>query len=230
VMTDQNHADDLNPSIDLELTDKAFKEIQEFGVQLQDEPTETIWFQNTLICLLSALLREYRNLTVGFKKSTPLLAWACRNMLELDVFTKYALLKGSHAKDFVDDMWIDAIDIFASFRAWVRVYDPAGAMPELDQTIANFVSEKARQGVTRNEYLKVSKMAAAVNFSEEYQRMNKVTSKLVHPTAFSVLGKFDEGELGNLRPIFFNAGVRYGVEAFNDIREYVSKNHVEPLP
>ncbi len=60
--------------------------------------------------------------------------------------------------------------------------------------------------------------------------MNKVTSKLVHPTAFSVLGKSDEGELGQLKPIFFNAGVWYALGAFNEIRKYVAKNGVEPLP
>src|ERR1700693_537411 len=159
-MTDQTRADDLTPPIDLGATAKAFNILYEYGVWLQDEPTHTIWFQNTLTCLLSALLREYRNLTVGFKKSTPLLAWGCRNMLELDIFTKYILLKGSYAKDFADDMWIDAIDIFSSFRAWIKVHDPAALMPELDNTISNILSEKAKQGVARNQYLRVSKMAA----------------------------------------------------------------------
>ena len=73
---------------------------------------------------------------------------------------------------------------------------------------------------------------AGLNFGEqvnEYQYMNKVTSKLVHPTAFSVLGKSDESELGNLKLILFNSGVRYGLEAFNEIREYVTKNGIEPL-
>ena len=54
--------------------------------------------------------------------------------------------------------------------------------------------------------------------------------KLVQPTAYSVLAHSDQGELENLRPLFFNAGVRYGVEAFNHIREYVREHHVEPLP
>jgi hypothetical protein len=220
---------DLTPPIDLDLTDKGFQKIQEFGSQLQDLPTQTIWFKNILICFLSALLREYQSLKVGLKKSTPLLAWACRNMLELNVFAKYSLLKGSNAKDFADDMWIDAIDIFSSFHAWVKLHDPANKMPELEQTIANFASEKARQGVTRKDYLRVTNMAVTVGFGEEYQRMNKVTSKLVHPTAFSVLANSDEGELGNLKPIFFNAGVRYALEAYNEIREYVARNNVEPL-
>jgi hypothetical protein len=229
-MNGQSQADNFTPHVDLKLTDEAFQKILKFGVQLQDAPTQTIWFQNTLICLLNALLREYRSLTLGFKKSTPLLAWACRNMLELNIYTKYVLLNGSNAKDFADDMWLDAIEIFSSFRAWFKFHDPAGVMPELDQTIANLQLEKARQGITRTSYLRTQNMAALVNSTEEYLYMNKVASKLVHPTAFSVLTASDQGELGNLRPIFFSAGVRYGVEAFNEIREYVSRNRVEPPP
>lgn len=228
-MAEQNQAERIQ-ALDMELGDKAFKQIEEFGAWLQAQPTQTIWFQNTLICLLTALLREYRSLTVGFKKSTLLLAWACRNMLELNIYTKYILLKGSNAKDFADDMWIDAIEIFSSFQAWIKFHDPGATPLELDQTIANFRAEKAKQGITRSTYLRTKDMAAAVKFTEEYQHMNKVASKLVHPTAFSVLTPFDQGELGHLKPVFFNNGVRFGVEAFADIQEYVNKNGVEPLP
>ena len=215
---------------DVELADRGFKEIESFGIWLESEPTQTIWFKNTLICLISALVREYRSLTVGSKKSTPLLAWACRNMLELNIYTKYVLLKGSNAKDFVADRWIDAIEIFESFRNWVRFHDPGTLTPGIDETITNFKTEKAKQGITRTGYLRMDKMASAVNFSEEYRHLNKVTSKLVHPTAFSVLGAFDEGELGQLKPILFNSGVRFGLEAFAEIQQYVSKRGLEPPP
>lgn len=216
--------------LDLELADRGFKEIESFGVWLELEPTQTIWFKNTLICLISALVREYRSLTVGFKKSTPLLAWACRNMLELNIYAKYTLLKRSNAKDFADDRWIDAIEIFESFRDWVRFHDPDILTPGINETIRNFKTEKAKQGITRTGYLRVHKMASDVKFSEEYRYLNKVASKLVHPTAFSVLGAIDEGELRQLRPILFNSGVRFAVEAFTEIRQYVIKNGVEPLP
>ncbi len=228
-MVEQNQAQRIQV-FETELADKAFKEIEEFGVWLQEKPTQTTWFKNILVCLLSALLREYRGLKVGFNKSTPLLTWACRNMLELNIHTKYVLLKGSNAKDFVDDMWIDAIEVFSSFRTWITFHNPGSTTPELDQTIANLLAEKAKQGITRTKYLRAQDMAVAVNFSEEYQHMNNVASKLVRPTTFSVLTPFDQGELGQLKPILFNAAVRFGVEAFADIRQYTIANGVEPVP
>jgi len=74
-------------AFDLKLADKTFGEIQSFGVWLDKEPTRTVWFHNMLLCLINALVREYRNLVIGYKKSTPLLASACRNMLELNIYT-----------------------------------------------------------------------------------------------------------------------------------------------
>jgi hypothetical protein len=216
--------------IDLNVSDRAFNEVREFGTQLYAMRTQTVWFQNVLVCLLDAILREYENLRAGMDKSTLLVAWACRNMLELIIFTKYTLAKGSNAKDFVDDMWIDAVDIFSSFREFIRFHDPARQAARLEQTIDNLKSQKAKHGIVRG-YLKVSEMAVAVDFAEEYRRMHKATSKLVHPTAFSVLGKADEEALGNeLKQIFFLAAVRYGLDAFNEMKDYVAKQGVEPLP
>jgi hypothetical protein len=222
-VTQQNHSQFK------ELADGAFKEMEAFEVQLQEVPTQTIWFKDILMCLLSALLREYRSLTVGFENCTPLLAWACRNMLELDICTKYVLLKGSNAKDFGDDLLIDGVEIFSSFRDWQKSHAPTSLTPELDQTIANFKSGMAKQGVARNKHLRAQTMAAKVGMGVEFQHVNKWTSKLVHPTAFSVLVPQHEGELELLKPILFGAGVRFGVEAFNEIREYVDKNRAEPL-
>ena len=62
-------------------------------------------------------------------------------------------------------MWIDAIEIFSSFGAWIKVHEPAGVMPVLDQIITNFLSKKAKEGVTRTSYLRAQDMAAVVNFS-----------------------------------------------------------------
>jgi len=168
-------------AFDLKLADKTFGEIQSFGVWLDKEPTRTVWFHNMLLCLINALVREYRNLVIGYKKSTPLLASACRNMLELNIYTKYAFIKGSNARDLVDDRWIDAIEIFKSFRNWVRFHDPGMLTPGIDETIRNFETVKAKQGITRTGYLRMKKMASDVNFREEYEHMNKVASKLVPP-------------------------------------------------
>ncbi len=125
-------------------------------------------------------------------------------------------------------MWIDGIEIFKSFREWMRVIDPGKQTPELDQTIGNFEAEKAKQGLTRHKFLAVSDLAKVVGMQEEYRHMNKVTSKLVHPTAFSVLAFADEGELQHLRPIMFHTGYRYALDVYEQIKAHVDKQGMEP--
>ncbi|HEY2459687.1 MAG TPA: DUF5677 domain-containing protein [Candidatus Acidoferrum sp.] len=215
------------------VADRAFNDVRSFGMQIYNTPAKSVWFQNILTCLLDANLREYDNLRVGMDKdSTLLVAWGCRNMLELNVFTKYVLQCSANAKNFADDVWIDAIDVFSSFREWLRFHSPTGQAPGLEQTIDNLKSQKSGMGIARNTYLRVNEIAVAVNFEEEYKRMYKATSKLVHPTAFSVLGNPDERQhLGaELRQNFFLTGIRYGLDAFTEMRDYVAKHGVEPLP
>jgi hypothetical protein len=182
---------------------------------------------------LDANLREYDNLRTGIDKgSTLLVAWGCRNMLELNVLTKYVLQNGANAKNFADDLWIDTIDVFSAFREWLRFHSPTDEAPGLDQTIVNLQSQKAKIGITRNAHLRVGEIAKTVNFEEEYKRMHKATSKLVHPTAFCVLGSPDERKnLGaELRQNFFMTGIRYGLDAFTEMSDYVATHGVEPLP
>lgn len=223
---DSSEAKSGFPMYDEELTDKGFKEMEAFALWLQDVPTQTIWFRNLLIALFEGLLREYRSLSVGVKKSPPLLAWACRNMLELNVIAKYVLLSESNAKEFVDDWIIDDLEVFESFRSWMKFH--GATTVEIDKIIVNFQALKQDQGVTRKKYLRTKDMAGTVNFSEEYEHVNKVTSKMVHPTAFSVLAP--GGKYGVLTPILFNNGVRFGVEAYAAIKKHVSVHGVVPTP
>lgn len=199
--------------IDLSVTDRAYNDVRSFGTQMYNTRSKSVWFQNILTCLSDAILREYDNLRIGMDKgSTVLVAWGCRKGLELNVFTKYVLQSSANAESFSDDLWIDSLDVFTSFREWLRFHSPTSQAPGLDQTIANLQSQKAK--IAPTTYLRVSDLADTVGFEEEYKRMHKATSKLVHPTAFSVLGNPDEREsLGaELRQNFFMTGIRYGLD------------------
>jgi hypothetical protein len=112
---------------EIDLVDRAFAQIRDFGITLQDQDTRTLWFRNLLICILNTTLREYQHLKIGYRKSTGFLAWACRNLLELDIYAQYALLSKANAKRFVDDRIIDADDIFESFKTWWQPSSRDGA-------------------------------------------------------------------------------------------------------
>jgi hypothetical protein len=215
------------PAPDIELAEKAFKEIADFGNWMQTQPTQSPWFFNVLVSLVAALDREYRSVTVGRRKSLSLLAWGCRNMLELNIWTKYALQSGAQARSLLDDYIVDSIEMFGAFGSWLKFH--GGSTDGVESTLTGLHAEAARRDVTRFKHLKMREIAEAVNFTEEYTHVNRVTSKLVHSTGFSVMVLPDQDRLDMLKFVLFESAVRFGVEAGFDIRSYVLRNGVEPL-
>ena len=218
----------MEDSTMVDVTREAFQKVKQWGAELMDKPSSTPYFYNMVIRLVHSMLKHQHHLTVGYQKSTLLLAWACRNLLELDIITQYCLVSPQNGKDFVDDMWIDGIEIFEAFKKRFQAIEPDEQTLELDETIANYRAEKAKRGLTRNKFLDVKELAKQVGMQNEYRHMNKVTSKLVHPTAFSVLAFAEDGELKYLRPIIFEAGNRYALEVYEKIKAHVDKRGMEP--
>ena len=49
------------------------------------------------------------------------LAWACRNLLEIAVFSKYVLLSEKNAMEFAADRLIDALEIGVTLKKLTRL-------------------------------------------------------------------------------------------------------------
>jgi len=91
-------ADQTTPAVDdIEITKGAFLQIKQWVHDLT--PGKTEYFYNIVIRLLHATLTQRHYLTIGFHKSPSLLAWACRNLLELDIITQYCLLSPATDED-----------------------------------------------------------------------------------------------------------------------------------
>src|SRR4051812_8092598 len=100
-----------------------FEEINRWANELSDSPTTTPYFQDLVIQLLDYMLKQQRNLTIGYQGLTILLALACRNLLELNIFTHHCLMSPKNSKRFWDDQWVDGMDLFTSFKKWMGVND-----------------------------------------------------------------------------------------------------------
>ena len=142
----EEQAPDLN--VDMELADKAFAELREHGTGLIESELKNPWFAPLLVHLIQSTLREYQHLKIGYAKSIPFLAWACRNMLELNIITQHLLKSEKDARDFVNDRFTDALQFFESFKTWSEFSDPEFTTPALDQTIARIREQIANAGKT----------------------------------------------------------------------------------
>ena|ERR1035437_2336412 len=195
---------------------------------LNEQPSSTPWFFNTITALLRALSREYRHLNIGYAKDGRLLAWACRNLLEINLCTEYSLRSEANAKAFAEDQVIDALDIFIAFKKWLVASDPNSATPILDATLETMEQAKAKLGVTRTTYLGPQDMARALNRLDEYKHFNKISSKLIHPTALSLLTVQVDSELHVLKPYLYRTGTWYFTTAYKFVRDHVEKRGTAP--
>jgi hypothetical protein len=206
---------------DVELVDQAFAEVRGLGVRVQECERDKVWFRDLLAGLLHSTLGEYQHLKLGLRKSTALLAWACRNLLELNIYVQYVLKSEANARRFAGERLADGIDILDSFKAWAARNDPSLVTPAVDAALNSLIELRAQEESTPGRPMSTRYVSAEVGLADEYANMNKVCLKLIHPTAFSVLAGRDEGDLVLLRPVLFRSGAGHGLEILQAVRQHL---------
>jgi len=181
---------------------------------------------------MDAALSNYDQLKIGYdNKNNHLLAWACRNLLELVIFTKFVLISEANARRFAEDRLIDGCDIIKSLRTLELHVDPKSDTSLLDDALARMKAQMAAENVTATRYLATGSLADMVGMKEDFDCMNRVCSKLVHPTAWSILA-VNKGEdaFSQCRPILFQSGGQYGGEMYLAIKEHNAMHGMKPKP
>lgn len=169
--------------------------------------------------LLEAANREYRHLRMGLRESTPLVAWACRNLLELNIYTQYVLSSEANARRFAGERLADGIEIFDAFQTWAARNDPALVAPEIAAVLSSLVEEKSQEEAgTPQRALSIRYLSAEAGLADEYANMARLCAKLIHPSVFPVMAGASEGDLPLLRPVLFRAGAGHGLEIIQAIR------------
>jgi hypothetical protein len=206
---------------DVELVDHAFAEVRGLSVRVGQCEMDVVWFRALLVGLLNSTLREYQHLKLGLRKSTALLAWACRNLLELNIYVQYVLKSEANAKRFAGERLADGIDILDSFKTWAARNDPSLVAPAVDAALNSLIELKAQEESAPGRALSTRYVSAEVGLADEYANMNKVCLKLIRPTAFSVLAAADDGELVLLRPVLFRSGAGHGLEILQAVKQHL---------
>jgi hypothetical protein len=213
---------------DIRLGDAVADVLKVFGIELQTESAPAPWFQKLLIEIIDSTLREYQHSKIGLRKHTPMLAWACRNLLELNVLIKYVLKSEADARRFIAHRLVDGIEIFKYAKTYQEFREPGSATPAIDETIRLAEEQKRSEGINETRFLSMAETADKVGMAKEYTYMSKVTSKLVHPTAWSILAMNDQGEFAGFKNIFFFASVRYMSATYEAIKIHVDAYGLKP--
>ena len=214
-----------------EANERALNEARDFHDWMlrQHEDQDTIWFVNVLTALLRGLIVEYEQLNLGYKQSARLMAWACRNLMEISIYTEYALKSEENAHELIEDLLMDTLDVFTSFKKWFSALEPAMATPELDAVLKSFQETKKEIGINRKTYRTTRELAGILDREPDYLHANKVSSKLIHPTAWSLLSLDLDKDDALMRPYIYQAGSKYFAESFLRMRQNVAKHGTKPI-
>lgn len=220
------------PTTQVELIHVAFTKFTKFGESLKPVDEKNGWFFHIVFELMHATLTNYNQLRVGYNgNNNPLLAWECRNLLELAILTKYVLMSEASARRFTHDRLIDGCDILTSMTALQLYLAPQSDTSLADESLVMMQAQMAVEGVTATKHLSTSELANIVGMTEDYKCMNRICSKLVHATAWSVLAmNKEDNSFSQARQIFFDAGAQYGLDVYAAVREHNATYGMKPKP
>jgi hypothetical protein len=207
------------PPEELALLDGAFAEMRAFGMEL---PSEEGWFPQLLIGLLNATLREFQHLKLGLRYSTAMVAWACHNLLDLHIYTRYALASEANARRLSGERLSAAIELLDSYQAWLARNDPALLPPGLEETIHDWTGQRADAGLEDTPPLKLKRLSGEAGLADEYANMSRLAAALSQPNAFSILPEGDGDAVSGMRPMLFRAGAGHGLEVLRLMKEHVA--------
>lgn len=182
--------------------------------------------------LVDAAVKNFHELRRGYVTGNlNLIAWASRNLLELTVFTKYVLKSGANARRFGDDRLIDGCELIVSLRDLEHFYDPSALTPALDDALKRMEDQKAAENVTATRHLETSVLSREVGMEQEFRSMNRVSSKLVHPTAWSTLAE-NAGRSSHpeAKDLLFATGIAYISQIYMEVRDFNRARGMLPLP
>jgi len=111
-------------------------------------------------------------------------------------------------------------------KEWMDYQTSGIGQPEMDKTIRITSKRMNSEGNLGTGHLKVGELAKEVQMAADFKLSNTLCSKLLHQTAWSLVHREQyDGEYAAFPVILFESGSRYGLEAFNAIRECLGKPH-----
>ncbi|HUZ96428.1 MAG TPA: hypothetical protein VMU57_16105 [Edaphobacter sp.] len=124
---------------------------------------------------------------------------------------------------------MDGAELVRALRDLELHYDPKASGVVLDDALDQLQRQMTVENVTASKHLEVRKLAEIVGLKEDYASVNRVCSKLVHPTSWSVLA-MNKGtnSFPDARDLLFLYGVGYLAQITIATREHNTKQGMRP--
>ena len=193
---------------------------------------ETGRFYHITTGLSRTALNNYNLLRRAFDDDAQdYLAWACRNLLEVAVFMRCVLSSQAKADEFATHRWIDGIEVVERLKKLDLLMNPSLTISAFDAKLRDFNQQMTADGVVRTAHLITRDWAKAAGMIEEFDCLNKVCSKFVHPTVWSILTEdIGSARFPDARDLFYGFGANYLMDIYVRFKEHVEAHGLKHKP
>lgn len=162
---------------------------------------------------------EVERLRDSLPNSTDSLAWAMRNIFEINLISKYIRKDDEKMKNWLGQMAGDNLQILEGAVKWAEPgsEEVAAAKAQIEHLREIFT----RNGIVSTDPVSAGKMAKFVGMQNEYETMFKLSSKFIHPSSFIVNSSVPVGEYHQYLELFILKGQFYALNILQESREWL---------
>jgi hypothetical protein len=150
------------------------------------------------------------------------LAWSARNFLELSIWIEYCCASEGNARRFTGDTGRDLFGMIAAGKQADITPEQHEKVNEVLQRLERILNTQSFK--VSDEYKKVSKAATELGREREFFSLNKLFSKIAHPTAFVVNSRFNEKFQKHLRAAIFIQGASLALTSMVKLIDFFMAN------
>lgn len=159
---------------------------------------DELWKWRVVGGLFCLTFEHYDSMIDAYERNRPIstLAFHARSLLELFVWTKYALGSDENIRLIDEDALKNAKDIADLLQNRSVNFDVESA----NKKLVKLAKSSGYQEPSR-KYLRTDKLPVEQEVTEYYLAANKILSKLAHPSGFTIVGLVGESGESEIMPI-----------------------------
>jgi hypothetical protein len=162
-------------------------------------------------CVGIRVRTNVRHLCIGGESpfDAEYLSWSARNLFELSIWAQYVTVSEGNATRFRNDESVDFAEWQMAAVNLARKYAPTHAEMDTLESQGDWLEQKrSEQGIAPDQkHLNIGGVAKELGLAGLFYGMNGFLSKLVHPTALSVLLQVDQRSEQQLREGLMTVGI-----------------------
>lgn len=185
------------------------------------------WHSNIVGAIPLRVRLNYLHLRQAAKANYEYLGWCSRNLLELLIWAMYVTKDRENARRLFEDYIIDSEHLVTNLRTLLQTV-ATHPHPEIDRNLEILAAhdvilqgERKKSALEdENKYLDVGRVAKEMGMGKMFSSLNRIYSKLAHPTSLSILLTLPPEPDAQIRSFMFRMSLIAAKDSLDVMCEY----------